>query len=169
MSKGMSDQELNLEARLEAHALLDRLTRDGHDIRPRGCPALDRADPGHAAAALLVHRPVPGPRAWPSRAGCRCRRCGAGRRGQGEAGVLERPTGSPDRRLPGYSCARAGCDRTHVDRDPARTCPGRSCQLLYEAETGEPRAMEISIQRTLTLLFIRLAYITYASWKTPEG
>ena len=29
MSKGMSDQELNLEARLEAHALLDRLTRDG--------------------------------------------------------------------------------------------------------------------------------------------
>src|SRR5688572_11624021 len=29
MSKRMSDQELTVEARLEAHALLDRLTRDG--------------------------------------------------------------------------------------------------------------------------------------------
>ena len=46
---------------------------------------------------------------------------------------------------------------------------GQSCQLLYDAETGEPRAMEISVQKTLTLLFIRLAYISYASWKSPEG
>ena len=46
---------------------------------------------------------------------------------------------------------------------------GQSCQLLYDADTGEPRAMEISVQRTLTLLFVRLAYIFYASWKTPEG
>ena len=29
MSKGMSDQDLPMEARLEAHALLDRLTMDG--------------------------------------------------------------------------------------------------------------------------------------------
>jgi hypothetical protein len=29
MSKRMSDQKLTVEARLEAHALLDRLTRDG--------------------------------------------------------------------------------------------------------------------------------------------
>ena len=45
---------------------------------------------------------------------------------------------------------------------------GQSCQLLYDAETGEPRAMEISVQRTLTLLFIRLAYISYVPWKTPD-
>ena len=29
MNKSMSDQKLTVEARLEAHALLDRLTRDG--------------------------------------------------------------------------------------------------------------------------------------------
>ena len=28
--------------------------------------------------------------------------------------------------------------------------------------------MEISVQRTLTLLFIRLAYISYVPWKTPD-
>jgi hypothetical protein len=44
---------------------------------------------------------------------------------------------------------------------------GQSCQLLYDSEAGEPRAMEISVQKTLTLLFIRLAYISYAPWKRP--
>ena len=45
---------------------------------------------------------------------------------------------------------------------------GQACQLLYEAETGEPRAMEISAQKTLTVLFVRLAYISYVPWKRPE-
>ncbi|MBL0406929.1 hypothetical protein JKG68_23595, partial [Microvirga aerilata] len=45
---------------------------------------------------------------------------------------------------------------------------GQSCQLLYDTESGEPQAMEISVQRTLTLLFVRLAYISYMQWKTPE-
>jgi hypothetical protein len=45
---------------------------------------------------------------------------------------------------------------------------GQSCQLLYD-ETGEPQVMEISVQQTLTLLFIRLAYISYAPWKMPDG
>ena len=34
MSKSMSAQDLPMEARLEAHALLDRLTMDGHDLFP---------------------------------------------------------------------------------------------------------------------------------------
>ena len=46
---------------------------------------------------------------------------------------------------------------------------GQSCQLLYEGETGEPRAMEISVQKTLTLLLIRLAYISYVPWKKPKS
>ena len=46
--------------------------------------------------------------------------------------------------------------------------PGKAASLLYDADTGEPRAMEISVQRTLTLLFVRLAYISYVPWKTPD-
>ena len=46
---------------------------------------------------------------------------------------------------------------------------GQSCQLLYDERTGEPRAIEISTQRTLTLLFVRLAYISYAPWKKPKS
>ena len=45
---------------------------------------------------------------------------------------------------------------------------GQSCQLLYDA-AGEPRAMEISVQKTLTLLLIRLAYISYVPWKKPKA
>jgi hypothetical protein len=29
--------------------------------------------------------------------------------------------------------------------------------------------MEISVQRTLTLLFVRLAYISFVPWKKPDG
>ena len=45
---------------------------------------------------------------------------------------------------------------------------GQSCQLLYDERTGEPRAMEISVQKTLMVLFVRLAYISYIPWKTPD-
>ena len=75
VSKGGA-QDLPMEARLEAHAILDRLTMDGSTF-PVRMHTPDHADSGHAAAALFVHRPVPGPRAWPAWAGCRDRRCGA--------------------------------------------------------------------------------------------
>jgi hypothetical protein len=168
MSKRRSGQELTVEARLEAHALLDRLTRDG--------PTFSRDD----AVRLIRLIPV-APRRRLSFTGLFKSR-GPGLRGQA-AGVGDVEVdgegrekqvswnAAPVHRIGGYLV-------THTPGQVVielmwiatrEDLSGQSCQLLYEAETGEPKAMEISVQKTLTLLFIRLAYISYVPWKTPEG
>jgi len=168
MSKGMSDQELTVEARLEAHALLDRLTRDG--------PTFSRED----ARRLIALIPV-SPRRRFSLTGVFKSR-GPRLRGQA-AGIGEVEVDGEGRekqvswnapsvhRIGGYvvvhTPGQVVIDLLWIATREDLT--GQSCQLLYEAETGEPKAMEISVQKTLTLLLIRLAYISYVPWKTPEG
>lgn len=168
MSKSMSDSELTLEERLEAHALLDRLTRDG--------PTFSRED----ARRLINLIPVTRRRRFSftglfqSRGpGFRGRAAGVGdveldgegreRRVSWNAPVSYRIGGYVVVHTPGQVVIDLMWIATRED------LTGQSCQLLYEAETGEPRAMEISVQKTLTLLFVRLAYISYVPWKTPEG
>ncbi|MFC4173685.1 hypothetical protein ACFOYU_16755 [Microvirga sp. GCM10011540] len=46
---------------------------------------------------------------------------------------------------------------------------GQSGVLDYDAATGEQLEMRISVQKTLTLLFISPAYVTYVPWKKPAG
>lgn len=168
MSKRMSDQELTVEARLEAHALLDRLTRDGQTFA--------RED----ARRLIALLPV-SPRRRLSFSGLFQRR-GRGLRGRA-AGVGDVEldgegqekrvswNAPPVHRIGGYLVTHTPGQLVIellwiATREDAS---GQSCQLLYDADTGKPRAMEISVQKTLTLLFIRLAYISYVPWKTPEG
>lgn len=43
---------------------------------------------------------------------------------------------------------------------------GQSCLLTYDTTTREPEAMLLSKQATLTLLFISFAYVSYIPWKT---
>jgi hypothetical protein len=164
----MSDQELTVEARLEAHALLDRLTRDG--------PTFSRED----ARRLIALIPV-SPRRRFSLTGVFKSR-GPRLRGQA-AGIGEVEVDGEGRekqvswnapsvhRIGGYvvvhTPGQVVIDLLWIATREDLT--GQSCQLLYEAETGEPKAMEISVQKTLTLLLIRLAYISYVPWKTPEG
>jgi len=168
MSKGISDHDLPMEERLEAHAILDRLTRNGQTFA------------GEDARRLIALIPV-SPRRRFSFTGLFQGR-GLGFRGRAAGGgdveldgegrekqvTLNTP---PVHRIGGYLVTHTP-GQVVIDllwiatRDDAS---GQSCQLLYEAETGEPTAMQISVQRTLTLLFVRLAYITYAVWKTPEG
>ncbi|MGF9763050.1 hypothetical protein AAII07_48655 [Microvirga sp. 0TCS3.31] len=164
----MSDQELTVEARLEAHALLDRLTRDG--------PTFSRED----ARRLIALIPVSPRRRFSftglfqgREPGLRGRAAGIGDvelDGEGKEKRVSWNT-PPVHRIGGYLVTHTP-GQVVIDLLWIATredLSGQSCQLLYEAETGEPRAMEISVQRTLTLLFVRLAYITYAVWKTPEG
>ncbi|MBD2749841.1 hypothetical protein IC232_24485 [Microvirga sp. BT688] len=164
----MSRQELDIAARLEAHALLDRLTTDG--------PTFSRED----ARRLIALIPV-APRRRLSFTGVFKSR-GPGLRGQAAGiGDVELDGADKERRMSWNTPAFhriGGYVLTHTPGQivielmwiaTREDLSGQSCQLLYEAETEEPTAMEISVQKTLTLLFIRLAYISYVPWKTPEG
>ena len=107
MSKGMSDQDLPMEARLEAHALLDRLTMDGQTF--------SRED----ARRLIALIPVTPRRRFSFTGlfqgrgpGFRGRAAGIGdveldEGGQREAGVLERSEQLQDWRLHGVLMRQA--------------------------------------------------------------
>jgi hypothetical protein len=166
VSKDVSAQDLPLEARLEAHALLDRLTMDG--------TTFSRED----ARRLIALIPVSPRRRFSFTGlfqgrgpGLRGRAAGVGdveldgegkeRRVSWNAPVSYRIGGYTVMHTPGQVVIDLLWIATREDSS------GQSCQLLYD-ETGKPRAMEISVQQTLTLLFIRLAYISYVPWKRPE-
>jgi hypothetical protein len=166
VSKDVSAQDLPLEARLEAHALLDRLTMDG--------TTFSRED----ARRLIALIPVSPRRRFSFTGlfqgrgpGLRGRAAGVGdveldgegkeRRVSWNAPVSYRIGGYTVMHTPGQVVIDLLWIATREDLS------GQSCQLLYD-ETGKPRAMEISVQQTLTLLFIRLAYISYVPWKRPE-
>jgi len=166
MSKSMSDQDLPIEARLEAHALLDRLTRDGQTF--------SRED----ARRLIALLPVTPRRRFSftglfqgRRPGFRGRAAGVGDVKLDEEGKERQVSWNTplSYRIGGYVAVHTPgqivIDLLWIATREDLT--GQSCQLLYDSETGEPRAMEISIQKTITLLFIRLAYISYAPWKRP--
>ena len=166
MSKGA--QDLPMEARLEAHALLDRLTRDGQTF--------SRED----AKRLIALIPVT-PRRRFSFTGLFQGR-GPGLRGRAAGiGDVELGGKGKERRVSWNAPAShriGGYVLTHTPGQivielmwiaTREDVSGQSCQLLYEGETGEPRAMEISVQKTLTLLLIRLAYISYVPWKKPKS
>lgn len=168
MSEGLSNQELNLQDRLEAHALLDRLTRDGQTFA--------REDAKRLIALIPISplRRFSFTSLFQSRgSGFRGRAAGIGdvefdgdgkeKRVAWNAPAIHRIGGYTVSHTPGQIVIDLLWIATREDMS------GQSCQLLYDVATGEPRAMEITIQKTLTLLFIRLAYISYASWKTPEG
>ena len=157
-----------MATRLEAHALLDRLTIDGKTFSRK------------EALRLIALIPVT-PRRRFSFTGLFQGRA-SGLRGR-VAGVGDVEIDGKDRekrvswnsppvhRIGGYLVTHTP-GQVLIDLLWIATredTSGQSCQLLYDTETGEPRAMEISVQRTLTLLFIRLAYVSYVPWKTPEG
>jgi hypothetical protein len=164
----MSNHELTVEERLEAHALLDRLTRDGSIFSRKDAKRLITLIPvtprrRFSFTGLFQGR---GP-------GFRGRAAGIGDvELEGEGKQKQVTWNAPlTYRIGGYTVSHTP-GQVVIDllwiatREDAS---GQSCQLLYQADTGEPMAMEISIQRTLTLFFVRLAYITYTVWKTPEG
>ena len=164
----MSRQELDIAARLEAHALLDRLTMDGKTF--------SRED----ARRLIALIPVT-PRRWFSFTGLFQGR-GPGLRGRAAGiGDVELDEEGREKRVSWNAPSSyriGGYVLTHTPGQivielmwiaTREDLSGQSCQLLYEAETGEPKAMEIAVQKTLTLLVVRLAYISYAPWKSPEG
>jgi hypothetical protein len=46
---------------------------------------------------------------------------------------------------------------------------GLSCLLVYDVPTKEPEELRIAAQKSLSLLFITFNYISYIAWKQPES
>jgi len=164
----MPTHDINLEMRLEAHAILDRLVQKGETF--------SRDD----ALRLIGLIPVV-PRKRISLTGVFKSR-GPGLRGRaagigdvelhGERREKQVSWNAPSaHRIGGYvvvhTPGRIGIDLMWSETREDQS--GQGCALLYDPETGEPQEMEISVQRTVTLLFIRLAYISYVPWKKPDA
>lgn len=164
----MNKQYLELKARLEAHAILDRLVADG--------PTFPAGD----ARRLIDLVPVaPGSRI--SFTGV-FRSRGPGAKGQaagiGDVNLEEEAKQSTftlnvpaSHRIGGYVVTHTP---GHLDIDLmwAETKPdqtGQSCCLVYDVGTNEPQEMRIAVQKSLTVLFITFNYISFVPWKTPES
>ncbi|WP_200879352.1 hypothetical protein [Microvirga sp. BSC39] len=163
----MSRVDLDVAARLEAHTLLDRLVEDGETFA--------RDD----AVRLIGLIPV-APRRRFSFTGVFKSR-GPGLRGQaagigdveldGESREKQVSWNAPSaHRIGGYGVTHTpgqiGIELMWAETREEQS--GQSCLLLYDPATGEPQAMQIAVQRTLTLLFLRLAYVSYVPWKKPS-
>lgn len=164
----MTGQDLSLEARLEAHALLDRLTAPGLTFAREDALRLIELIPVQASRRFTFtgvfrgHGP-----------GMRGRAAGVGDvelEGEGREKQVSWNTPT-SHKIGGYAVVHTAgqisielmWSKTREDQS------GESCMLDYDPETGEPQEMRVSVQRTLTLLFIQFAYITYVPWKKPAG
>jgi hypothetical protein len=162
----MHKHHIDLNARLEAHAILDGLVADG--------PTFLAED----ARRLIDLVPV-APSSRISFTGV-FRRRGPGAKGHA-AGVgdinlegeekestftLNVPTahrigGYVVTHTPGHLDIELMWSETRADRT------GQSCSLIYDVSTREPQEMRIAVQKSLTVLFITFNYISLVPWKTP--
>jgi hypothetical protein len=163
----MNEHHIDLNARLEAHAILDRLVADGPTF------------PVEDARRLIGLIPV-APNSRISFTGI-FRKRGSGAKGHaagvgdvnldGEAEqttfTLNVPTshrigGYVVTHTPGHLDIELLWAETRVDRT------GQSCSLIYDFSTKEPQEMRIAMQKSLTVLFITFNYISLVPWKIPE-
>jgi hypothetical protein len=164
----MNEHYLDLNARLEAHAILDRLVADG--------PTFPAGD----ARRLIDLIPVaPSSRisftgVFKSRGpGVKGHAAGIGDVNlEGEAKqttlTLNVPT---SHRIGGYMVTHTpgnlDIELMWVETRADRTA--QSCSLVYDVSTREPKEMRIAVQKSVTMLFITFNYISFIPWKTPEG
>jgi hypothetical protein len=163
----MNEQQLDLSARLEAHAILDRLVADGPTFPARDARRLIDLIPATPSSRISftgVFRSR-GPGAKGHAAGIGDVTL------EGEAKqqtlTLNLPTshrigGYMVTHTPGHVEIELMWAETRADRT------GQSCALIYDVSTKDPTEMRIAVQKTLTVLFVTFAYISFSPWKTPE-
>jgi hypothetical protein len=163
----MNKYHIDLNARLEAHAILDRLLADGPTF------------PTKEARRLIDLIPV-APRSRISFTGVFIRR-GPGAKGHA-AGIGDISLEGEEKqstftlnvpashRIGGYVVTHTP---GHLDielmwAETRANRTGQSCSLIYDISTREPQEMRIAVQKSLTVLFITFNYISTIPWKTPE-
>ncbi|SCY98840.1 hypothetical protein [Microvirga guangxiensis] len=164
----MHEHHIDLNARLEAHAILDRLVADGPTF------------PVEDARRLIDLVPVV-PSSRISFTGV-FRRRGPSAKGhaagigdvnlEGEekqttfalnVPVSYRIGGYVVTHTPGLLDIELMWTETRADRT------GQSCSLIYDISTKEPEEMRIAVQKSLTMLFITFNYISLVPWKLPAS
>jgi hypothetical protein len=164
----MNDHHIDLKARLEAHAILDRLVADGSTF------------PVGDARRLIELIPV-APSSCISFTGG-FRRRGPGAKGhaagigdislEGEEKQTTFTLNVPaSHRIGGYVVTHTP---GHLDIELMWSVTradqtGQSCSLLYDVSTKEPEEMRIAVQKSLTVLFLTFNYISFIPWKMPES
>jgi hypothetical protein len=164
----MNEHTIDLNARLEAHAILDRLVADGPTFSTEDARRLIELIP-LAPSSRISFKGV-------------FRRRGPGAKGHA-AGIgdvnlegeekqstftLNVPAshgigGYVVTHTPGHLDIELMWAETRADRT------GQSCSLIYDVDTNEPEEMRIAVQKSLTVLFITFNYISTVPWKTPES
>jgi hypothetical protein len=163
----MNEPKLDLNARLEAHAILDRLVADG--------PTFSIGD----ARRLIDLIPV-SPSSRISFTGVFNSR-GPGVKGhaagigdfhlEGEAKQKTFNLNVPiSHKIGGYLVTHTPGNldielmwaETRADRT------AQSCSLVYDISTKEPEEMRIAVQKSVTMLFITFNYISLIPWKIPD-
>jgi hypothetical protein len=156
----MNDNHIDLKARLEAHAILDRLVADG--------PTFPVGD----ARRVIELIPV-APSSRISFTGAKGHAAGIGDINlEGEEKRTTFTLNVPaSHRIGGYVVTHTP---GHLDielmwAETRADQTGQSCSLLYDISTKEPEEMRIAVQKSLTVLFITFNYVSLVPWKTPES
>lgn len=162
----MTGQNLSLEERLEVHALLDRLTAPGLTFVRKDALRLIQLIPIQASRRFTFTGVFRG-----RGPGMRGRAAGVGDVGlEGEGREKQVSWNAPaSHKIGGYVVTHT-TGQISIElmwSETREDHSGESCILGYDPATGEPQKMRVSVQRTLTILFVRFAYITYVPWKKP--
>jgi hypothetical protein len=156
---------MDIDARLEANAILDRLVADSATFcRDDARRLIDLIPVAHSSRFSFrgkITRRAPG---------LKGRAAGVGDvKVEGErhekdftlnAPATYRIGGYLVTHTPGQIAIELMWSDTKVDQT------GQSCLLTYDSITGQPDMMLLAKQATLTLLFISFAYVSYVPWKT---
>jgi hypothetical protein len=163
----MNKHHIDLHARLEAHAILDRLVADGPTFAAEDARRLIELIPMAPSSRIsftgVFRRREPGAKRHAAGIG------DINLEGEEKQSTFtlnvpasHRIGGYVVTHTPGHLDIELMWSETRADRT------GQSCSLIYDVSTREPEEMRIAVQRSLTVLFITFNYVSLVPWKTPE-
>ncbi|MBQ0819305.1 hypothetical protein KBI52_03540 [Microvirga sp. HBU67558] len=164
----MNEQRLDLSARLEAHAILDRLLAKGPTFPTGDARRLIDLVPVAPSSRIsftgIFRSREPGTKGHAANIG------DVNLEGEAKQTMLtlnvpasHRIGGYVVTHTPGHLEIELMWAETRADQT------GQSCALIYDVRTKEPEEMRIAVQKSLSMLFITFHFVSFIPWKTPES
>jgi hypothetical protein len=158
---------MDVQARLEANAILDRLVADGQTFARHDARRLIELIPVTPSSRFSFKGIFKGP--------------GSSVRGQTPGlGNIELQEESKEKsitlnvpashRIGGYVVTHTpgSIDIELMWAETKMDQTGLSCLLVYHSTSKEPEELRIAAQKSLSLLFLTFNYVSYIPWKQPE-